>query len=364
MVSYSKQASADAISKLHLCSSTALFDVPPSNVTVRYNPERLERVRAAHEQIVAGTKEMEGAYEAHFSIKFDRFKVHERGHFSWVQDFYFTNSRFLHGLQILGIKDLALANKGHINLPWWNEIGLAETEFSKRRGAAAISVGEIHSIETQLVRRGANIGIRPIVLAGLVRTAPESSYPQGAIVFGLRGGSHFPNLVHVPAGALKRDEEFLSGRDTIAGVFQRTELKEELGVLPEHISGGVPGITLHSRHHDRLLDGNASLYAFNCTLNVGSVELLRIWRENKDPDQQEHKRLEFVPVGVDPLRQYLKTFFRGKPVNDPARTEDQRELSPHAVLPIALQLGMTVNEVAAIIRNNQRRAAKSINGRL
>lgn len=119
----------------------------------------------------------------------------------------------------------------------------------------------------------------------------------------------------------------------------------------------MPGITLHSRHHDRLLDGNASLYAFRCTLNVTAAELLKIWDANKDPDKQEHKKLEFVSYDRASMRDFLQRFFKGRPVNDPARTEEQREVSPHAVFPIALELRMHVKEVAAIIRNNQRKAS-------
>lgn len=325
------------------CRSTPLKGIAPENITVSYDPSRANVVQRAHDCLIRAKSEMTDWYQQTYGQTFDSFNLGDRK--QAVINFLFENGAYQSGASVLEVANHIKSNPDYFNLPWWVERGVAEASFEVDRGAqrATIKVVDNHSLVTQAVRRGVDMGVRPIVLAGLVRTRPCEHYPQGALVVGVRGGNHFRNMLHVPAGALIRDEDFLAGKSTIAGVFQKTELKEELGVLPEHVVGGVNGIRMHSHHIDRLLDGNASLFAFSCDLNITAAELKQVWASNKHPDKQEHQAIHFVPYNAQDLAKFVSQTFKGKPKNDPNRPDTERVLSFHAALPLAIEAGMQIS---------------------
>lgn len=328
--------------------STSLKGINPENIEVVYDRSRADRILQAHDLLTRGKTEMQAWYQQTYGESFNSFQLGDRK--PAVVKFLFEHPSYRSGAETLGLDNLITTNPDHFNLPWWLERGLAEARFDvdERSGRARITVVDNHSLATQAVRKGVDLGVRPGVLAGLVKTSPCNQYPQGALVVGVRGGNHFPNILHVPAGALIRDQDFLDGKSTIAAVFQRTELKEELGVLPEHIVGGVQGIRMHSHHIDRLLDGNAALFGFSCELNVTAAGLREVWAANKHPDKQEHRAILFVPYTAEHLGLFVRQTFKGKPKNDLNRLDSDRVLSFHAALPLAIEAGMSLGDLAKL----------------
>lgn len=220
-------------------------------------------------------------------------------------------------------------------IPWWNERAAHESKVSVTSDAFIVEIAPRHSIETQLRRSGYDIPVRNISVGGVVVTPPSEPHPCGEIVLGLRGGLTARNTFHIPAGALRLTDELICGRHSIADVLRGTELHEEFGIKPSHITSLRP----LARYSDASI-GLEVYYTFAATLNLSFNDLLSVWRANKNADKQEHQFLIAVDARAEHVVSFITQWYRGKARNTADRPDSERCLLHAAAVAMAVYAGV------------------------
>jgi hypothetical protein len=323
------------------CVTTDLRRVELSSCSLMKVPRNGLDIHSAHALFNQAKIAVIAWYENTYGEHFNPFSLGDK--LQEVREQFFKTKEFSLGLKTLGIFEIVMAHPQYLNLPWWSEVGLAERSWQYDGTSLRIEMTERHSVETQLVRRGIDRGIKPIVITGIVRTLPDGDSPTGYIVCGIRGGSHFRNVIMLPGGALKDTDE-LSAGESLVRWFIDTELKEELGLEQKHIVRQK----LHSRHDDHLLDGIAAVYTFDCQTNLTHEQIRALWAANRHPDKQEHQDLLMVRADTDSLRNFVASTYRGNLLNNPLRPDSDRFLSHHGALPLALEAGISLAELRSL----------------
>jgi len=251
-----------------------------------------------------------------------------------VRQKFWTDPRFIEAFTSLGL-DLRHIDKAFT--PWWNELATTELDHQLTADGAIVTVGRLHSLETQLARSGLELPIRSVSVAGIIETT------DGFLAIGLRGGVSFPNTYHVTAGSLGLTPGIQDGTQSIYDFFKQKELLLEFGVPQENISS--------SRVISRVVNLHPEvcpMYVFLINVGMPFVQLQGLYERNKDEDKGEHTRLVAIPKRD--VMAFIEQHYRGVAANKYDRTDSERVLLHHGALALLSYTDYPISELQKLFR--------------
>ncbi|MEW6036362.1 MAG: hypothetical protein AB1529_07145 [Candidatus Micrarchaeota archaeon] len=247
-------------------------------------------------------------YRKETGKEFDRYGLGDMA--DRVRARFWEDRRFGEAFRLL---ELDTRDITKVRVPWWNELAAAELGHSFDGRAVMVTIGPRHSIETQLVRSGVDVGISSISIGGIVETS------DAFLAIGLRGGAAYPDTFHINAGALGLTAGIMSGEETIFGFYRSKELTAEFGLM-EH---DIRSVSLQARIMDRAIE-DGPMYVFHVQTGLTFEGLVGRYEANKDEDKGEHTRL--VPLRRDEIVEFIRMTYRGLVANKDKRREGERRL--------------------------------------
>ncbi len=252
-----------------------------------------------------------------------------------VKNRFYSDSKFQEAFSLLGVNYDEHHKK--IYIPWWNEIGAGEQSHKVLEEGVANSVFvPMHSFETQLNKKGLELGVNATSTDGLLVTS------DNYIALGVRAGSGHPNTYHIiPAGYLQAKDSLRNGLTTIYQGFVEDELTPESGVTQEDIVYARP----LSRVHDFIISNGGPEFIFYVQTELSKEQLVERWKDSRTKHKAEHSSIEFVPANPDAVNDFLAKNYKGFVVNKLDRKDSERYILHPAALALASYSGMPLSEL-------------------